>query len=133
MKLHVLILAVFPLFAIGGVAQAFQSEGGTEDSAGTPGVEDGTCWKTNNKTGHRISVKVKGSMHSHVDVTVTEGDQSGTGKGDPDKDGGCELSGEIKVGKETYKVEGGRMKWLNPAGNWVTMTKVKCKKDSDTQ
>ena len=93
---------------------------------GKPGVEDGTCWK--NSSGNKISVGLSKAVHGVKKVTVTEGTKSGSGEGTPDPDGGVSDSADIKVGKETYKAKHGKMKWKNPAGKWITMTKVKCKK-----
>lgn len=64
---------------------------------------------------------------------MTEGKKSGSGDGTPDPDGGVSDSANIKVGKENYMVENGKMKWKNPAGQWITMTKVKCPDEADMQ
>ena len=113
------------------VAAAQQSDSPDPGPNGKPGVEDGTCWK--NSSGNQVTVKVKGTVHGTQNVTVTEGGSSGKGTGTPDPDGGCADSSEISVGSETYKAKHGKMKWKNPAGKWITMTKVKCKKEADAR
>ena len=96
---------------------------------GKPGVESGSCWK--NSSGNKITVALSGGIHSVKKVTVTEGKKSGSGDGTPDPDGGVSDSANIHVGKERYKAKGGKMKWKNPAGKWITMTEVECPKDLD--
>tara|TARA_R110000822_G_scaffold120633_4_gene254153 strand:- start:950 stop:1387 length:438 start_codon:yes stop_codon:yes gene_type:complete len=100
-------------------------------AAGTPGVEDGTCWK--NSSGNEIEVGVRGTLHGDQEITVTEGTDSGTGTGTPDPDGGCAESSSISVGSECYRVDNGGMEWKNPAGKWINMTKVKCDDDESAE
>ncbi len=111
------------------IAAAQQSDTPDPGPNGKPGVENGTCWK--NSSGNQVSVKLSGGIHSVKKVTLTEGKKSGSGKGTPDPDGGVSDSSDIKVGKETYKAENGKMKWKNPAGKWITLTKIKCKDKAD--
>ncbi len=93
-------------------------------AAGTPGVEDGSCWKNN--SGNEISVNVRGTVHGDQEITVSEGAHSGTGTGTPDPDGGCDESSAISVDSERYRVDDGGMQWKNPTGSWIDMSKTKC-------
>jgi hypothetical protein len=127
---HLLAILVACL-SLAFVAAAQQSDSPDPGPNGKPGVENGTCWK--NSSGNQVSVKLSGGIHSVKKVTVTEGKKSGSGDGTPDPDGGVTKSETIKVGKETYKVHGGKMKWKNPAGKWITMTKIKCPDEADTR
>ena len=122
-----LLAACLPL------ALASAQTGDTPDPGGngTPGVESGTCWK--NSSGNLVSVELSGGVHGNYKVKLTEGKKSGTGTGRPDFDGGISKSSEIDVGKETYKAKNGKMKWKNPKGHWITMTKVKCPDEADMQ
>lgn len=107
--------------------QATQSAG----AGGTPGVEDGTCWENATDT-HTVEVGVVGTVHGDQKITITEGDESGTGLGTPDPDGGCADSEQITVGDQEYRIENGRTEWLNPANDaWVEMHGVKCDADDD--
>ena len=92
-------------------------------AAGTPGVEDGSCWRGGN---HDITVGVRGTMHGDQKVTVEEGDEEASGTGTPDVDGGCDESSEIKVDTEHYRAKNGKMQRKNDAGSWVDMSKTTC-------
>lgn len=122
--MKLLLLAIAACASILLLASAQSQDTPEPAPNGQPGVESGTCWK--NSSGNQVSVKLSGGIHSIKKVTVTEGAKSGSGDGTPDPDGGVSNSETIKVGKETYRVKGGKMKWKNPAGKWITMTKVKC-------
>lgn len=104
--------------------QAIQAE----PSNGVPGVENNTCWK--NTVGNKIHVKVRGVM-DHMEVTVTEGENSGRGIGGEDPDGGCSESEEITVGDEKYRVHNGKMQHKNDSDQWINMSKTKCPKDDE--
>jgi hypothetical protein len=100
-------------------------------AAGTPGVEDGTCWK--NSSGNEIEVGVRGTIHGDQEITVTEGDESGTGTGTPDPDGGCAESSTISVDGEKYRVKNGGMQWENDNGDWINMSETKCDDEDDKE
>ena len=63
------------------------------------------------------------------DVTVTEGDDEGSGTGTPADDGGCLESSDITVGDETYRAQDGKMQWENDNGDWIDMTETTCDAD----
>jgi len=126
LKMKNLIYGVLAACCLTLAGQATQSDTG---AAGTPGVEDGTCWK--NSSGNEIDVEVRGTIHGDQKVTVNEGDESGEGTGTPDPDGGCADSSTITVGDEKYRVKDGDMEWENPNGDWIEMTEVKCDDEDD--
>ncbi len=92
--------------------------------SGTTGVRSDTCWT--NSSGNEIEVDIVGTIHGDQKVTVTEGDESGTGTGTPADDDGCLESSDIAVGDELYRAENGGMQWENPTGDWIDMTEVDC-------
>ena len=94
---------------------------------GSSGVENDTCWKNN--SGNEVHVSVTGTVHSDQNIVVTEGDNSGNGKGTPDPDGGCAESSAMTVGSEEYQIKGSVMKWKNGSGDWIEMKERKCKED----
>lgn len=107
---------------------------GSGAAAGTPGVLDDTCFKTGPTTNHHVSVNVKGNMMGTQTVTITEGANFGsTNLATPDPDGGCADSTSIAVGTESYKIEGGKVKWENPAGLWITMSEEDCPEEDKIQ
>lgn len=116
MKATLILMAI----ASTTILAAAQQGGG---AVGTPGVMDDTCWKGGT---HHISVDVRGTIHGDDKVTVTEGTDTASGTGTPDPDGGTAESSEIKVGSETYKVDGGKMQRKNDNGAWVDMSKETC-------
>lgn len=91
---------------------------------GTPGVEDGTCWK--NSSGNEVTVSVAGTTSGGQDVTFTEGSNSGTAVGTPDPDGGCADSSSVSVGSESYRVKDGKVQWKNDSGTWINMYETEC-------
>ena len=97
---------------------------------GVPGVEDGTCWK--NTVGNNVSVKVRGTVMGDQEITITEGNNSGRGRGNPDPDGGCaETQNPISVGNEKYRIHNGKVQHKNDSGQWVNMSKTKCSSDEE--
>ena len=119
-------LVAMALLATLAVSATPQSADG---AAGTPGVMDDTCWK--NSSSNEINVEVRGTIHGDQEITVNEGETSGTGTGTPDPDGGCAESSAVFVGGEAYRVKSGGMEWRNPDDDWIDMTEVKCDEDDD--